>query len=281
MSRVCAKYGRIEEIAQMEATRREDPVKEIGGKKFEPTDSEREIRRIAIDNWKAELKNQANQKAQPKTVEIYGNQKDKHTDEASILQVASERAAKKYYVAPVDPKDFTEKYDPNKPIDPNSETIDSGNYDFQKTIGEKQAEAVMFQELGLEVVPFDIKNTGFDNIGTYLCKDKEGCLVIVEAKCTQSKDGRSDLSTDVHHIKQGSKDWVKARLNAMTDPNSKLYSETNTKFAEEALRKVDDGNLDRYLIHTNINTLNIIVSKAHDNEDWHYHSAYRSLESER
>ncbi|MDD4785450.1 MAG: hypothetical protein PHH12_03260, partial [Candidatus Shapirobacteria bacterium] len=177
------------------------------------------------------------------------------------------------------------KYNPNKPIpdivDPSTKIIDSGNSDFQKTIGEKQAEAVMFQELGLEVIPFDTKNTGFDNIGTYLCKDKESCLVIIEAKCTQSKDGRADLSTDTQLLKQASKDWVQDRLTAMTNPNSRLYSESNAKFAEEALKKVRDGNLDRYIIHTNVNTLNIIVSKAHDNEDWQYHSAYRSFEKER
>jgi hypothetical protein len=180
MSRqACGKYGRPEEIRQMEATRKESPTKEIGGKKFEPATSELEMRLIAIENMKAELRHQSNQKTQavssskPKTVEIYGNPKEKHTDEASILQVASERAVKNYYVTPIDPKDFTEKYNPNKPIpdivDPSTKIIDSGNSDFQKTIGEKQAEAVMFQELGLEVIPFDTKNTGFDNIGTYLC----------------------------------------------------------------------------------------------------------------
>lgn len=282
----CGKICTPEEIRQIEATRKEELTKEIGGKKFESATNELEMRLIAIENMKAELRHQSNQKAQstsskPKTVEIYGNPKEKHTDEASILQVASERAAKKYYVDPINPKDFTEKYDHNKPIDPNSKTIDSDNYDFQKTIGEKQAEAVMFQELGMEVVAFDTKNTGFDNIGTYLCKDKNGCLVIIEAKCTQSKDGRSDLSTDTQHLKQASKPWIQDRLNAMKDPESRLYSAANAKFAEEALKKVGDGNLDRYIIHTNVNTLNIIVSKAHNDEDWQYHSAYRSLESER
>lgn len=302
MSQGCVKYGTREEIRQIEATRQPELITKIGERGFRKANNEREIRCVAMENVRSELGNKANQKAlpqgqiplaitaksessKPKIVDVYTNKMEKLTDETNILQAASERAAKKYYVTPIDPKDVYKKYDPNEPfpdvIDPNIKTIDSDNSDFQKTIGEKQAEALIFQELEMEIFAFDIKNTGFDNIATYLCKDKNDCVVIIEAKCTQSKDGRSDLKTDAHGIKQASKRWVQARLVTMTEPKSRLYSETNAIFAEAALKKVEDEQLDRYLIHTNVNTLNIIVSKAHNDEEWQYLSAYRSLESER
>lgn len=277
MATVCAKHCTVKELEQMEATRKERPTKEIGGEKFEQARNEMESRRIAIDNWKAKLRAEL---SKPKLVEINGSAMEKYSDKDYIGSIKGENVAGKYYKNTINPNDFTEKYvdkPVDEPIDQSVKIIDSGNYEFQKTVGETQAEVIMFQELGMEIVDFDKSNTGFDNIGTYLCKDKNDCLVIIEAKCTQSSDGRRDLSTDTQELKEGSKPWVKDRLETMMDPESRLYSKDNAKFAEEALKKVVDGNLDCYLIHTNVNTLNIIVSKAHDDEKWQYHSAYRSV----
>lgn len=277
MSTVCAKYCRPKETVQMDNTRKPRPTIEIGGEKFEPTKNEMESRRIAIDNWKAKLRAEL---SKPKFVEVNGSAMEKYTDKDYIGSIKGENVAGKYYKNTINPNDFTEKYvdkPVDEPIDQSVKIIDSGNYEFQKTVGETQAEVIMFQDLEMEVVAFDKSNTGFDNIGTYLCKDKNDCLVIIEAKCTQSSDGRRDLATDTQDLKEGSKPWVTDRLKAMTNPSSKIYSETNAIFAEEALKKVEDEKLDRYLIHTNVNTLNIIVSKAHDDEKWQYHSAYRSV----
>lgn len=241
----CGKICTPEEIIQIEATRKEEPTKEIGGKKFESAKNELEMRLIAIENMKAGFK-----------TEINGIQVEKIIDKDVIAQVASEKASGKYYRKAIDPK-YQGKVDEY--------------YQAQGEIGEYQAKCLIVQQLGMEIVFFNQTNHGID----IFAKDKNGQFVIVEAKMTQGKDGLSSLNKTTHQME---KSWIDKKLMDMQTEKHELYTETN---ADIAGKIINQGNFDRYVIHTNPDTLNMIVSKAHDNGDWQYHSAYRSFESER
>jgi Holliday junction resolvase-like predicted endonuclease len=242
----CGKYGRPEEIRQMEATRRESPTNEIGGKKFEPATSELEMRLIAIENMKVGFK-----------TEINGIRVEKITDKDVIAQVASEKTSGKYYRKAINPKDQdkVDKY-----------------YQAQGEIGEYQVKCLIAQQLEMEIVEFNQTKHGIDIIA----KDKDGNFAIIEAKMSQGKDGPSSLSINKNEIQQMSKIWIESCLSNMQKSGNELYSETNAEIAREI--DADLSNISRYVIHTNPDTLNMIVSEADSNGNWQYHSAYRSFE---
>jgi hypothetical protein len=249
MSRVCAKYGRIEEIAQMEATRRERPDIEMAGKKFEPTKNDLEGRRISIGNMKAGLR-----------TEINGIPVERITDKDVSAQVASEKASGKYYRKAIDPKD--------------QDKVDE-YYQAQGKIGEYQAECLITQELGLELVDFKKGYHGLDNIA----KDKDGHFIIIESKMTQGKDGPSSLNKN---SEQMTEKWIRNCLVKMQKNDSESYSTGNAKIALEIEKALDNNEIvGRYVIHTNPDTLNMIVSEADNDGNWQYHSAFRCLENER
>jgi hypothetical protein len=249
---VCAKYGRIEEIAQMEATRRERPTIELANRSFEPAKGDMEARRIAIDNMKAGLR-----------IEINGIPVEKITDKDTIAQVASENASGKYY---------------RKAIDPNDQEKIDEFYQAQGKIGEIQAKCVVIEQLGMEIVAFDQKYHGVDIIA----KDKDGNFAIIEAKLSNGKDGPSSLNKAT---KQMTQEWVDVRLDLMqgkdhdgkdTKKDNELYSPKNAEIAREI--KSQGDRVEHYVIHTNPDTLNMIVSQRDNTGNWQYHSAYRSLE---
>lgn len=243
MSSVCAKHGRMEEIAQMEATRRERPTVEMADIRFEPARSDMEARRIAIDNMKAGLR-----------TEINGIRVEKITDKDTIAQVAGENASGKYYRKAIDPKDQTQ--------------IDEF-YQAQGRTGEIQAKCVVIEQLGMEIVGFDQKYHGIDIIA----RDKDGNFAIIEAKMSSGKDGPSSLNKN---SEQMTEKWIKNCLSKMQDNTTELYSVKNAEFANQIVSQRDT--VGYYVIHTNPDTLNMIVSRRDSSGDWQYHSAYRSLE---
>lgn len=172
---------------------------------------------------------------------------DKATDESEIKQFQSENTGvKKQYPAI-------------------SDNVDPG-YQMQKNIGEYNAKCVATQIYGLDFSSFTAQYHGFDDV--FIGKNKDNQFVIVEAKCSKSRNGQSDLDTSGKY-KELSMDWINKKLEEMQerDPNNKEYKNSvSAKLSLEIQTAINNnnGNIHRLLIHTNVNTLNIIVSECND-----------------
>jgi hypothetical protein len=254
----CGKGGRPEEIRQAEATRKPEVYTQVGNSKYEKSTYENETRLIEKENARSKNLNPSRE-----IRDINGTEHLQAFDQTDLKIFQSENSKARKY--------------PEKTDD----SIDPGNQN-QKTMGEYYADCVATQIYGLESTKFKIPYHGIDNI--FIGQDENGQSVITEAKYTVSRNGQSDLVTDIGRRKELSMKWVIDRLEKMTqnDPTTgkchESYSKENAKLAKKILREIDNEKpIHRLLIHTNVNTLNIIVSECNDNksENFQVTNAFR------
>ena len=97
-------------------------------------------------------------------------------------------------------------------------------------LGEEIAQGVTLDELGLHEVEFDQAQHGFDR----LLMGPAGQIIVLESKCSDA--GELRLGTGYGH-RQCSAGWVEGIAQAMTDPNSELWSAANAAIGQRILEQ--------------------------------------------
>jgi hypothetical protein len=241
----CGKYGRPEEIRQMEATRKLEVLNQVsvGRLVFNERNQVEDIQKIIAKNIKVTI------------------------IEKSTVSISEEKYLKSDGL--VGTKDIEKKNeDRREGLEKRTELYNAGNQN-QGDFGEHFCERVAIESLGYMPVEYDKHKHGID--GIYI--NKEGHFVIAEHKFTTDKNGKGSLDGSLkNNDRELSVDWLKNILIKMTDrkekgPDSELYSDVNSEVAKEIKKAIDEKTLHRVLIHVHSQTLNVIVSECDDKEN--------------